>query len=1006
MKRTSLFFLLILCVQFSFAQELTVKGVVTSAKDGLAIPGVNVAVKGSTQGTITDLEGAFSINVPSNAEKILIFSFIGMKTQEVAVAEKTVINVSLEEDNIGLDEVVVVAYGTTSKRTFTGSASVVDTKNIERVPVSSFEKVLAGGVAGVQVSNNSGQPGSGTEIRIRGIGSFSASKSPLYVIDGIPVASGSIHSSNSSYGPNPGNVMSSIPSGDIESITVLKDAAAASLYGSRAANGVILITTKSGKKGVTKYNLKASYGLSDFAVDNMKTVNGEDFLMLHRESMENYLASGNAPPGFDVDETMESHDWVKPEEGFTDWYEHLFRQGVTQSIDLSATGGTEKTTFYVSGNIFDQEGIAYKSDLTRYSGRVNLTHKMGSMFLFGINSLFSQTEQNIVDGGTNYFNPMYNVSRNTIPTEGPYLPDGSYRPELQNGYYNIVRERDLNERSAKIFRSMNNVFLEFKPFDFLKFRSTNGLDWINNDETRYASPLSRSGEAENGFITLKNRKRITKTTSNLLTYSESFSDVHNLNVIAAFEAEEQRISKYTAGGENLPNETLRSIGVTSIPVEADGYDDGWSMMSILSRVNYDFNSKYYVSGSFRRDGSSKLGINERWANFWSVSGAWRIASEGFMDGLSLVDDLKLRASYGTNGTLPPGLYEHLALYSYSGTYNTEVAAVESQVSNENLTWEKNANFNIGLDFALFKKVSGSVEYFQRHTNDLLMSLPISMVTGFDQTWTNIGEMENTGWEFALKTDNIRNQNFAWSSTVSITTVENKIVKLNNQEDIVSGRYIRREGEAYYTFYLPLWAGVNPANGAPQWYIVDEDGNKTGEITGDISNADKAIAGKADPDFFGSLGNNLSYKGFDLSFLFIFSVGGQLYYDSGYKSWNDGNKTKYAIQESQLDRWQKPGDNAMHPQRIWEGNNGSDARSSRFLLDNNYLRLKDITLSYTLPKSVLQKMKMSRLTLYVQATNYLTWAQQDVVDPEQSYSGYTSFEMPNVKTIMFGLELGF
>lgn len=1002
MKQTTLSLLLILlCIKLSLSQGVTITGVVKSAATGESIPGVSVLVKGTTIGTSTDMNGTYSITAP-NQDAVLVFSFVGMKAQEVPINQRSVIDVQLEEETFGLEEVVVVAYGTTSKKSFTGSASVVETEKIDRVPVTSFEKALSGSVAGVQVSNSSGQPGSGTEIRIRGIGSFSASSDPLYVIDGVPVMSGGLQTSTSSSSPNPGNVMSTIPPGDIESITVLKDAAAASLYGSRAANGVILITTKKGREGVTKYNFKTSYGVSDFAVDNYKTVSGEDFTMLHREELENYYGVG-AP---EVEEIMEEEGFNKPAEGYTDWYDYLFRKGKTYSAELSATGGSEKTQFYISGGYFDQEGLALTSGLERFSGRINVTHKVSKMISLGANILNSLAEQNIVDGGTNYFNPMYNVSRNCFPTESPFLENGEYRPEIQSGYYNLVREYELNQNTANIWRSMNTGYIEIRPFDFLTFRSTNSYDRINNDELRYASPLSRSGEDENGYVRNTNRKSIRTVTSNLLTFDKTFLDLHHVNLIAAYEAEEDRISRYEAEGENLPNETLNNIGVTSTPVDAYGYDDGATMMSFLSRLNYDYKNKYYVSGSFRRDGSSRLGANERWANFWSVSGAWRLSSEQFMESFDFINDLKFRVSYGTNGTLPPGRYEHLALYSYSYSYDGSPAAVESQIANPNLTWEKNANFNAGTEFTLFERVSGSIEYFSRHTYDLLMNVPISPVTGFDRTWKNVGEMKNTGWEIALKTRNIDNKQLKWTSTFSYTTVNNEIVKLSDGEEIIDGRYIRREGEAYYTFWMPIWAGVNPDDGSPLWYIVDEDGNITNEKTGNIDEADPAIAGKADPDFFGSVGNELSYKGFNLSFLFNFSVGGQIYYSSGYKSWNDGYKSKYAIQESQLDRWQEPGDHATHPKRIWKGNNNSDDRSSRFILDNNYLRLKDITLSYLIPEKYTQKLKVNKLTVYLQATNYFTWAQQDVCDPEQRANGYTNFEMPNVKTITGGIEIGF
>lgn len=1006
MKQTTLSLLFILlCVQFSFAQGKNITGVVTNANTGATIPGVSILVKGSTNGTSTDMNGAYRL-IGVNENDILLISFVGMKAQEVAVNQQTVINVALEEESINLGEVLVVAYGTTTRKGFTGSAAIVNTDNIDRIPVSSIEKALSGSLPGVQVSNNSGQPGSPTEIRIRGLGSFSASNQPLFVIDGVPVMAGDMH--NAAGGLDVGNVMSTIPAGDIESITVLKDAAAASLYGSRAANGVILITTKSGREGVTKYSLKTSYGVSDFAVDNFKTVSGEDFTMLHREAMENLLASGNAPVGFDVEATLAAEDYLMTEEGYTDWYKELFRTAATQNTELSATGGNEKTQFFVSGNVFDQEGVAFKSDLLRYSARLNLTHKLSKMFSLGLNMLNSYTNQNIVDGGTRYYNPMYNVSRNCFPTQGPYLPDGSYRPELQNGYYNVVRERDLNETSAKIFRSMSNGFIEFRPLKYLSFRSTNSYDWITNDETRYASPLSRSGEDEGGFVSLTNRKRITRTTSNLATFEKSFNEFHHFNLIAGFEAMEQRATQYGATGDGLPNETIREIGATAIPSSVFGYNEGESLLSYLSRANYDYRNKYYFSTSIRRDGSSKLGIEERWANFWSVSGAWRLSSEEFMSGLGFLDDFKIRASFGTSGTLPSGRYEHLALYSYSSTYDNEIAATESSLGNSTLTWEKNATLNVGFEFTIFKNFSGSVEYFNRQTKDLLMDVPISMIVGAtgDRAFRNVGEMENKGVEIELRTVNVDASDFKWTSNLSFTTYKNKIVSLNNHEDIITSRYIRREGEAYQTFYVPLWAGVNPANGAPQWYIVDEDGNNTGEITPYYSEAGYAIAGTADPDFYGSLGNNLSYKGFNLSFLFNFSVGGKLWYHSGSQSWNDGNKAQYAIQESQLDRWQEPGDIALHPQRIWGGNMDSDQYSTRFLLDNDYLRLKNISLSYSIPKSIVQRAKINSLNVYAQASNYFTWASQDLADPEQRSDGYLNFEIPNVKTITFGIELGF
>lgn len=994
-KFTIIILFLFLGIQLVFAQGKRISGVVTSSEDGSTLPGVTVLVKGTTSGVTTDINGAYNITVPSNAT-VLAFSFIGYEPQEVTVGEQTTINVTLELSLTLLDEVVVIAYGTTTKKSFTGSAQVVTAKSINRVPVTSIEKALVGNVSGVYVSETSGQPGSYSEIRIRGLGSFSASNSPLYVIDGVVISTG--------YFTENANLMSSIPAGDIESMTVLKDAAATSLYGSRAANGVILITTKKGRAGVTKYSFKSVLGVSDFAVDNYKAASGDDFIMLMRESLENYYGVGHS----NVEYNMNRYQWYEPAGGYTDWYDLMFRKGISKNVELSATGGNDKTTFYVSANMLDQQGLALNSDFLRYSGRINLTHKLSDKLNIGINLLLSTTTQNTANNGTAYINPFYNVNRNTWPTETPYDENGDYKYELVNaGYYNLLREYELTIRTSDIFRSMSTGFVEYKPYDFLSFKSTNSYDWINSDYYGYSSPLSRGGESTYGYVYNENAQRKRISTSNLVTFDKTFNELHHVNIIGAFEAEHYKSNYFSAEGTGLPNESLRVLSVTAVPTSVSGSSSGNSIISYLSRANYDFNNKYYFSGSFRRDGSSRLGLNEKWANFWSVSGAWRLTQESFMDNLNFIDDLKLRASYGTSGTLPGGSYAHLALYSYSGDYDGVGAAVESQIENKDLTWEKNNSFNIGIEYAIFKRIRGSFEYFTRHTSDLLMNLPLAPTIGAGSTMVNIGEMENKGIEFELRTDNIVSKDLNWSSTFLFTSVRNKILKLNSDEQIISSRQVRREGYAYYTFYIPVWAGVDPADGTPMWYVLDDEGNVTDEVTHDSREAERTIVGSADPDFYGSIGNNISYKGFNLSFIFNFSVGGKIWYQSGYKSWNDGRSPKYVVPEPQVDRWQNPGDIVEHPQRIWLGNNGSDIYSTRFLFDNDYLRLKDITLSYNIPTSLLDKVNISSATIYVQARNLLTFASQDIMDPEHGgANGYAYYEMPPVKTITFGVEIGF
>jgi TonB-linked SusC/RagA family outer membrane protein len=994
----------ILGLQISFAQELRVKGVVTSSDDGNPIPGVSVVIKGTTIGMTTNIDGAYSIEMPEG-KMVLIFSFVGMKTQEITATDNSPLNVVLESDTKAIDEVFVVAYGTAKKASFTGSAATVKSEAINRIPVSSVEKALTGMVSGLSVSNSSGQPGSASSVRIRGMGSFSAGNEPLYVIDGIPVASGSLHDSG-------GNLMSTINPGDIETLTVLKDAAAASLYGSRAANGVILITTKQGKAGKTKFNLKTSMGFSDFATDNFENVKGEDYLTLLRESMVN--------AGMDEDEItdeMDDNGWAKPANGFVDWKDELFRTGVTKNMEFSASGGNKKTKFYLSANVFDQEGIAKYSDLTRYTGRINLTHKLNDKLKLGVNLVNAKTEQNIQSGGSSYSNPFYFLSRKAWPTESPYDENGELKEVLHGNSYNIIREYELNEQSANIYRSTSSAWAEYEILEGLTAKTTASYDWINNDEIDYSSPESRAGRRTNGSMEKTNRKKIRATSSSILTYDKTFSEMHHVNILAGFEVESSKSEYYKAYGTNIPSKNIKVLSTASGPAEVSGSKSEKRLISYLSRFNYDFKNKYYLSASIRRDGSSKLGENERWANFWSLSGSYRLSEEEFMKDLKFIDNLKVRASYGTSGNLPSSYYGYQQLYSYSGSYNSVPAGIDVQYENQNLTWEKNHNLSLAAEVSFLNRLTCSFEYFKRRTSDLLVDVPISNVTGFNSTWQNVGEMENKGFEIELKSENVKTDNFRWATNFNLTHVKNKIVKLYNNEPISGTTSIKIEGQPYYTFYLRPWAGVNTENGKPQWYVVDEEGKyeyetnaegkKLKKITNDYGATNQMIAGSPDPDFYGGITNTLSYKGVELSFLFNFAVGGKIWYSSGYKSWRDGaSSASYSFQEAQLDRWQKPGDKADHPQRIWDRDDDSAAYSTRFLFDNDFIRLKNVSLAYNFPKSITNKVKLSSLRVYAQATNLLTFAEQDLCDPEQSYSGRTTFEIPNTKTITFGVELGF
>jgi len=978
------------------AQNRIITGNVTAEQDGLGLPGVSVVVKGTTNGASTDIDGNYSIELNTTGG-VLVFSSVGMQTQEITIGSSNIINVNMVIDSKDLDEVMVVAYGTAKKSSFTGAAATVSSDAISKVPVSSVEKALTGMVSGVQVSSSSGQPGSATTIRIRGRGSYSASSSPLYVIDGVPMATNSLSTG--------GNLLSTLNPGDIKTLTVLKDAAAASLYGSLAANGVILITTKQGKGGKTKIKLSHAIGFSDFATDNLETASGDDFVRTHTDAMRN--------KGYDdakIEDYLDHYEYSKPEDGYFDWKDALFRTGITKNTELSASGGNEKTTFYISANIFDQTGVAFCSQLKRKSGRINLTHKYSDKLKFGANVLLAQTDQDVVVGSNTYTNPFYSYVRKSWPTVTPYDEDGNYTPKLKDGYaYNLLDHYEKTSNDNQIFRSMTSAWAELKITNNLTARTTAMYDWIDSDANRYRSPYSASGAKVKGQINRTNKKNINLTSSTTLVYDKIINEDHNINLLGGYEVSSTKYSYLSALGQNLPNDNLKTLSVAASPVSVGGSSSEKSMISYFSRLNYDYKGKYYFSGSFRRDGSSKLGANERWANFYSVSGSWRMSEEEFMKNISVIDNLKLRASYGTSGNLPSGYYDHLPLYGYTSKYVGQPAGAESQLSNDNLTWEKNHNLNFGLDFGFLNRIAGSIDYFKRTTSDLLMAKNISTVTGFSSVMRNVGEMENTGFEFELNTQNIVKDDFHWNTTFNISFLDNKITKLLSDE--TDSYTIKKEGLPYYTYNLLPWAGVDSENGDPLWYKVDtdENGNKTvsDETTNNYKETEQVEMGSPDPTFFGSIGNNFSYKGFDLSFLFNFSVGGQIYHIHGSSLWNDGYKSyKYALPATQTDYWEKPGDVSKNPKPIWGGNKKSYKPSSRFLMDNDYIRLKNISLAYNLPSSLVKKASLTSVKFYVQGTNLLTFASQDLVDPEQSPSGFIGFEMPNNKTVTFGVSVEF
>ena len=1007
--------MLVLCLiglQSVLAQSREVSGVVTAADDGLSIPGVSVIIKGTTIGTTTDFDGKYTISVPEEGN-ILVFSFVGMKTTEIPANSNT-INLVMESESIGMDEVIIVAYGTAKKSSFTGSAASVNADKISNTPVTSFEKALSGNVPGLQVASTSGQPGAASEIRIRGIGSFSADQNPLYVIDGVPVTTSSTGMELSGEEGPTMTPLSTINPADIASITVLKDAAASSLYGSRAANGVIVITTKQGKSGKTKINFSTSHGITDLAMDNFETVSGEEFMELQREGMTNTAIEVKGLTGTAVTDYVDgemANYFPTPANGkYSDWDNALLRKGEIHNYELSASGGTDKTTFFASISANQTDGVARNSDMDRVTGRVNLKHDINEKLTFTTNLSFGSVKQNIALGGSYYANPFAASRLFMLPTDMIKNEDGSFVDESRFGYYNMVREYSLNERSSETWRNSINSSVQYKILEGLTFKSTFAYDWINTDNLSYSSPESRAGEQNNGEVWQNNQKRKVMTSSNILTYDKTIDEVHHFNVLAGYELEEENRFSMTAEGYNVPV-GLQVNDAASKPNGVGGYDDTAKLLSYLGKVDYDYLNKYYVSASIRRDGSSKLGADERWANFWSVSGSWRASQEEFLADISWLDDLKLRASYGTNGTLPNDWYGHMGLYAVEA-YNSQPALDYTQVANPSLSWEESKNLNLGIDFRFMDRFSGGFEYFIKTTESMLMEVPLSRVTGFEDMWQNIGEMENKGWEFTFNADVLRDSELKWDVSFNLSHYANEITKMNNGEPIFDFPYIRKEGEAYNTFYLRDWAGVNPDNGAGQWHVIDADGKRAKDENGELiltenaSEAAKAIVGCADPKLIGGINNTFNYKGLSLDFLFNFSVGGDIYNHAAYSMMSDGTEKGYNIMANQADRWQKPGDKSANPKRYYDVNTKTNWNSSRRILRNDYLRLKSLSLGYNLPSEIVKKLSLSNVKVYCTGTNLLTFSSQDIVDVEQPVHGSTTYEIPTVKTVTFGINVGF
>lgn len=992
-------------------QKAVIKGKVLDDK-GLEIIGANILVKGTQKGAITDMDGNFSIQVDHNQPATIVVSFIGFVTQELKATPDKAIQVTLKEDAKALDEVVVTGYGTFKKSAYAGSAATVKTDNIKDIPAVSFQDLLQGNATGVQFSASSGQPGSSSALTIRGMGSFNASNSPLYVIDGVPVTSGSINSLTSDSGLD---VMSTINNSDIENITIIKDAAAASLYGSRAANGVVLITTKKGKSGAPVVSVKADWGFSDFAMDFRPVMGGEDRrayiydgLRLSAERKGKSEAEAIAYADGSIDKYA-----PVPWSGFTNWDDYLFKKGSHQNYEASLSGGTDKFKFYSSLAYLKQEGIVKTSGLERITGRLNVDYQASKKLRVGANIMFTSLNQDVYSEGTSYTAPFYSSRSKLTPSDPVYNEDGTYNQDLISlARRNPVLAAEYNYQREFVNRTFNTLYAEYEFIKDLKLKSTLSYDYNISKGKDWKDSRTSDGEKNNGGMQKVYSEYKKMVWASQLNYKKTIATDHNLDVLAGYEID-SKYSDYLSGyATNYLTPSKNDIGNGQTLESLGGSSDDTRLVSYLTRLNYDYKQKYFLGGSYRMDGSSRLHRDNRWGSFWSVSGAWRMIEEDFMRPTKgWLTDLKLRASYGVNGTLPSDYYGYMGLSSLSGGYMENPGLLQSQIENRDLQWETNYNLNIGLDMGFWDRLNVTLEYYTRTTKNLLMDCPVSMTTGLSSYLMNIGQVKNKGVELEINSKNIVAKDFQWNTTFNLSHNENKIVKLDGEQtQIISGSQIRQIGSSYRTFYLIEFAGINPETGAPQFYTntLDKDGNYVKEITEKTKDAQAiALNKRAEPTVTGGLSNNLHYKWFDLNFMFSYQFGAYGYDNWAQKTEHGGKDLTLSIPKYYLDNWKQPGDIAKYEVFMEAPTVAMNSvATTRRLHSTDFIRLKTVTLGITVPKSWTQKIGVNNLRFYASANNLWTWAAYDYYDPESVNAGSAGWGTPPLKTVTFGLNLNF
>lgn len=974
------------------AQDRIVTGKVT-ADDGTALPGVNVIVKGTTSGTTTTADGSYSVSAPANAT--LVFSFIGLTTQEVPVGNRSVVDVEMQSDVKQLTEVVVVGYGEQSNRNNVQSISTIKSDAFANIPAVSPQQLLQGQAAGVQMVNSSGVLGSASTVRIRGASSIAGGTSPLYVIDGVPLNDGGNFSTGQGGGAGL-NPLLDINPNDIESMSVLKDAAAVAIYGSRGANGVILITTKRGSRdGKTQVNFDYQTGFSE-PTNVLKYMNADQY----RNFLTEFTTArgGNAP--------------TFPDGGF-DWVDAVLRTGRSNIYNLSMTGGSAATSFFVGLGYHDEKGFTIGNDLKRLSGRFNLDHEIGKRIKIGVSYALSNTKSDRIGAENSTFAPLTS-SYLQSPTVQPRDELGNFR---NTGFIaNVLAIEALNDNKFYFRRQTGNIYGDWNIVDNLRFRSTLGIDLAQSEEQQRVVNIVTPG----GSGSRRLYEDFKWLTTNTLNYDKTL-DIHNFSVLLGQSFETSDDKRIIVAGTGFVSDDLRNVSSASTKstTEADGTN--WALASYFSRFNYRLKDRYLFEASVRRDGSSRFGSAKRYGVFWALSGGWILSDEAFLSDVNFINLLKLTASIGTSGNdRVGGNFNSLPLFAagIDADYAGSAGLIPTQVPNRDLGWEETQQVDVGLSAAILdRRVSFDVNYWVKNTSGLLANVPLPLTTGFASVSRNVGEMKNTGVDLQINTVNIERNDFSWTTSFNIGFLRNEVISLPENRDaegrnFLAGSTAQRAivGETQNSFYLIRYSGIDPATGDAQWLTRD------GELTSSPTANDRIVVGSAIPKFTGGFTNSLRFKGFDLNAIFSFSYGNFVLIDGLRFTENMGGT--FNKSSDLLNYWRQPGDQAFAPRldSRTAGPGGFNQLSTFQLQNGSFLRLRTLSLGYNVPASLLKKIGViNSVRVYTMAQNILTVMDKDFRGPDPEVSanagntqilGESFFALPQAKSIAFGVNLKF